>query len=62
MNVIVNRWIFPIVAAGSLGAFYFTNETSISPVGLVLTTILTLIGIGVIERLDTIIAQKESND
>lgn len=58
MNVIVNRWIFPVISAGMLGAFYFTNEASISPLGLILTTILTLIGIGVIERLDTIIEQK----
>jgi len=62
MNMIVNRWFFPVISAGMLGAFYMANDTSISPVGLILTTVLTFIGVGVIERLDKIIEQKEVND
>lgn len=62
MNMIVNRWFFPVISAGMLGAFYIANETSISPIGLILATILTFIGVGVIERLDKIIEHKIDNE
>lgn len=61
MTMIINKWVFPIVATALLSLFYISDQSSISPVGLVLTTILTFIGIAITERLDKIIEQKEKN-
>jgi hypothetical protein len=62
MITIINKWVFPIVAAALLGLFYITDPTAITPGALILTAMLTFLGISVTERLDKIIEQKDQND
>lgn len=61
MIMIINRWFFPIIATVLLSVFYILDETSISPIGLTLVTILTFTGVAVTERLDRIIKNQEEN-
>lgn len=59
-NIVIGKWFFPAIAMLFTGGFYAVDQTSISPVGLILIIILTFIGVSMTERLDRIIEIKET--
>lgn len=59
MTMMINKFIFPVVAILPMTVSYINDNTSITPVGAILIVTLSFIGFAVVERLDKIISYKE---
>lgn len=60
--MVVNKWSFPSIAFALLGIFYLSDPSTVSNLGILLTILLSMIGLAVTERLDRIIRYHEERN